>query len=191
MAVAKMLANGLCAVLPLCMRTERRHSQPIVYLPFLVGYSHSLTHSLTHLTSPHLTSPHLTSPHPTPLHSTPLHSTPLHSTPLHSTPLHSTPLHSTPLHSTPLHSTPLHSTPLHSTPLHSTPLHSLTHSLHLLTPLTHSTHSLTHTHLLPPLLLILVHHIITYTTRLSTTASYTFSPHTSFLTFHLTTPSPM
>ena len=53
------------------------------------------------------------------------------------------------------------------------------------------THSLTHTHLLPPLLLILVHHIITYTTRLSTTASYTFSPHTSFLTFHLTTPSPI
>ena len=41
------------------------------------------------------------------------------------------------------------------------------------------------------LVLILVHHILTYTTRLSTTASYTFSPHTSFLTFHLTTPSPM
>ena len=152
MAVAKMLANCLCAVLPLCMRTERRHSQPIVYLPFLVGYSHSLTHSLTH--SPHLTSPHLTSPHPTPLHSTPLHSPPLHSTPLHST-------------------------------------HSLTHSTYSLHSLTPLTHSLTHTHLLPPLLLILVHHIITYTTRLSTTASYTFSPHTSFLTFHLTTPSPM
>ena len=80
-------------------------------------------------------------------------------------------------------SRPSHPCSSHHQTLYHTPTHTHTH--------TRARHLTTHTHLLPPLLLILVHHIITYTARLSTTASYTFSPHTSFLTFHLTTPSPM
>ena len=123
------------ALTHLCF-TSLTHSLTQHKISPLTHSLHSFTHStqdLLHIT--HSLTQHKISPLTPLTHSLNTRSASLHSTPLISTPLHSTHLISTPLHST--HSTPR--TPLHFTPLHSLS-HSLTHSLHALSPLSHSQH---------------------------------------------------